>query len=162
MTHRKLPPFVNRRPTPSQEGDYDLADELLEQAEEVDDEALREQQDALDRRKLSKARTRSERGELERARLNYRKAAAHFAEAARPGSGVGRRGPFRLSDETGDPCSTTRERSSATIRRWQRPSTSTGCHFEESASGRTRCLFEWAAIAQNESWQCACGPRGDA
>ncbi len=63
-------------------GDYDRADDFLSQAEALDERAIAEQQDSLDRRKLSAAQTLAERGELERARLNYLKAAEHFAAAA--------------------------------------------------------------------------------
>jgi len=65
-----------------EQGDYDKAAELLEEAVGIDRQAIDEQQDELDRRKLSAASTLSQQGELERTRLNYRKAADHFAEAA--------------------------------------------------------------------------------
>ncbi|MBC6445535.1 MAG: tetratricopeptide repeat protein [Alphaproteobacteria bacterium GM202ARS2] len=65
-----------------EQGDYDKAAGFLEQAVSIDRQAINEQQDALDRRKLSAAATIVQQGELERTRLNYRKAAEHFAEAA--------------------------------------------------------------------------------
>ena len=71
-----------------EQGDYDRADRLLAEAEDIDRQAISEQQqaiveqqEALDRRQLSAATTLIQRGELERTRLNYRKAADHFAEA---------------------------------------------------------------------------------
>lgn len=63
-------------------GDYDLADQLLAEAEAIDRQAIIEQREALDRRQFSAAMTLGQRGYLERTRLNYRKAAKHFAEAA--------------------------------------------------------------------------------
>ncbi len=65
-----------------EQGDYDKAADLLEEAVGIDRQAIDEQQDALDRRKLSAAATIAQQGELERTRLNYRKAVEHFAEAA--------------------------------------------------------------------------------
>jgi len=63
-------------------GHYDQADRLLEEAETFGWQAIAEEEKALDRRKLGIAETRFQRGALERTRLNYRKAAEHFAEAA--------------------------------------------------------------------------------
>lgn len=66
-----------------EEGDYDRAAGLLEEAAEIHRRTIEDHQDALDRRKLAAAATLSQQGELERIRLNYRKSAEHFAEAAR-------------------------------------------------------------------------------
>jgi len=63
-------------------GDYDRADELLAEAVAIDRRAIDDQQEELDRRKVSAAATIGQQGQLERARLNYLKAAKHFAEAA--------------------------------------------------------------------------------
>ncbi len=65
-----------------EQGEYDRAGALLAEAVVIDRGAIDEQQEALDRRKLSAAATIAQQGELERARLNYRKAAGHFADAA--------------------------------------------------------------------------------
>lgn len=62
-------------------GNYDRAAELLAEAFAIDRRAIEEQQDALDRRKQSAAATLAQQAELERARLDYRKAAELFAEA---------------------------------------------------------------------------------
>ena len=63
-------------------GDYDRAEALLAEAVAIDRSAIGEQQEALDHRKLSAAATIGQQGALEKTRLNYRKAAAYFAEAA--------------------------------------------------------------------------------
>ena len=70
-------------------GDYDQADQLLEEAETIDrkaideqESAMREQEEALNCRKLSVAATLGQRADLERTRLNYLRAAEHFAGAA--------------------------------------------------------------------------------
>lgn len=68
--------------TAIEKGDYDRAAELLEEAFAIDRRAIDDQQDALDRRKLSAAKTLGQQGMLERVRLNYRKAAKHFSDAA--------------------------------------------------------------------------------
>jgi len=66
-----------------EQGEYDWAEALLAEAVAIDRSAIDEQQEALDRRKLSATVTIGHQGELERARLNYRKAAEHFDKAAR-------------------------------------------------------------------------------
>lgn len=63
-------------------GDYDQAAEILMEAVAIDRRTIDEQQEALDRRRLSAAATTGQLGELERTRLNYREAAEHFAETA--------------------------------------------------------------------------------
>lgn len=79
------PKIVERRERAAEaleRGSYDQANELLAEAVAIDRFAINEQQEALHRRQLSAATTLSQQGELERTRLNYRKAAEHFAEAA--------------------------------------------------------------------------------
>ena len=63
-------------------GDYDQAAELLEEARSIIRQARQEHQEALDRSLLGEASIFSQQGQLERTRLNFRKAAGHFAEAA--------------------------------------------------------------------------------
>ena len=63
-------------------GDYDQAAKILTEAVVIDRRAIDEQQEKLDRRRLSAAATIGQQGELERTRLNYLEAAEHFAEAA--------------------------------------------------------------------------------
>ncbi|MGI9501950.1 MAG: hypothetical protein ACR2RE_02690, partial [Geminicoccaceae bacterium] len=65
-----------------EQGDYDQAEALLAEAVAIDWSAIDEQQEALDHRKRSAAATIGQQGELERARLNHRQAAEHFADAA--------------------------------------------------------------------------------
>ncbi|MEM9628279.1 MAG: tetratricopeptide repeat protein [Pseudomonadota bacterium] len=65
-----------------EQGDYEQAEALLAEAVTIDRDRIDQQQDAIDRSKLSIAVTIAQQGELERTRLNYRKAAGHFAEAA--------------------------------------------------------------------------------
>ena len=63
-------------------GNYDHADNLLAEAVAIDRRAIDEQQEGLDRRRLSVAASLNQQGELELIRLNYRLAANHFAESA--------------------------------------------------------------------------------
>ena len=66
-----------------EQGEYDRAAAFLEDAVSIDRRAIEEWEDELDRRKLSAAATISQTGELARTRLDYRKAAEHFAEESR-------------------------------------------------------------------------------
>ena len=63
-------------------GNYDRAAEALAEAVAIDRRAMDALQEELDRRKLSVAATISQQGELDRTRLNYRRAAKRFAESA--------------------------------------------------------------------------------
>ena len=101
-------------------GEYDRAERLLEEAEGTDlaavrmaDELARQAQEAADKRRLSAAATRAERGELALVRLDYRTTAEHFARAAglvpdsrgdaRAGYLEGRaRALYRQGEEKGD------------------------------------------------------------
>lgn len=65
-----------------QRGDYESADALLDEADNTDARAIEEQQQALTRRRLSRATTLSERGEIALTTLRYRDAADHFQAAA--------------------------------------------------------------------------------
>ena len=82
MTNLKSSNGASRPLKAIEKGDYDQATDLLGEAVAIDRQAIEDQQDTLDRRKLSAATTLGQQGELERIRLNYRKAAEHFAEAA--------------------------------------------------------------------------------
>jgi len=66
-----------------EQGDYDRADGLLAQAEELDLRAIARQQEELDARRLRAAETRAERGELSLIKFDYLEAAQHFVGAAR-------------------------------------------------------------------------------
>jgi len=63
-------------------GDYDLASRLLVESEELGRAAVIQRHESLERDQISITTTVSQRGDLERMRLNYRKAAELFAEAA--------------------------------------------------------------------------------
>ncbi len=63
-------------------GCFDKADVYLEKAVIRDRETAMQMQETLHRRMLSAAQTTGERGDLEHARLNYRKAAVHYQNAA--------------------------------------------------------------------------------
>lgn len=63
------------------QGEYDRAEALLAEAVAIDRSAIDEQQEVLDRRKLSAAATISQLGDLERIRLKYRRAAKLYDEA---------------------------------------------------------------------------------
>jgi tetratricopeptide (TPR) repeat protein len=70
-------------------GDYDRAEALLDQAEELGLAAIREGEaiakrvrEAIDQRRLSAAAVRAQKGEVALIRLRYREAAEHFAQAA--------------------------------------------------------------------------------
>ena len=63
-------------------GDFDLADTLLMEAQDVDVRAVEGQSEARDRRLLSRAETLARRGVLARARLKYPAAASYFAQSA--------------------------------------------------------------------------------
>ena len=65
-----------------EQGVYDRAEVLLQQAEAADLKAAEHAQAAADQRHLSAAKTRMERGELKRTQLAYTEAAEHFRAAA--------------------------------------------------------------------------------
>jgi tetratricopeptide (TPR) repeat protein len=62
--------------------DYDRAESLLRQAEEADLDGARRAQAEAERRLLSAAETRAQRGEVQLTQLKYPEAARHFAAAA--------------------------------------------------------------------------------
>ncbi|HEY1363700.1 MAG TPA: tetratricopeptide repeat protein, partial [Xanthobacteraceae bacterium] len=65
------------------EGDFDRADAKLSQAEAIDLAAVEELESIALRRRASAAASRGDRAAAARLRLDYRTAAAHFAEAAK-------------------------------------------------------------------------------
>ena len=79
------PEITSRRERATQaleDGDYDQAAELLEETRSVIRQARKKHQEVLALSLLDEASILSQQGDLEHARLNYRKAAEHFAEAA--------------------------------------------------------------------------------